>query len=265
MNWLDWKPYYAKVIFDLGLDESKDYVVTTSFANLLKQNHPNGFYDVLNKIKEKKISKSWIFGAGPSLEQDFVIFKKFYAIQSDLIVGVDGACLFLIENEIYPDVIFSDLDGSLETLLTCLAHVSILILHAHGDNFDIEPDYYPKYTSFSLLPTVQTKPYEPYLFNFGGFTDGDRAIAGILDWFSNVDIILLGFTFGNLQGKYSKPTKLKNHVQASDFKLKKLAFAKEFIAKLAILYKNHIYNLSTPTEQIIGVSQQLNILLNHQT
>ena len=265
MNWHDWKPYYAKVILDLGLDESKDYAVTTSFTNLVKQNHQNGFYHVLNKIKEKKLSKSWIFGAGPSLEQDFVIFKKFYTIQSDLIVGVDGACLFLIENEIYPDVIFSDLDGSLETLLTCLAHGSILILHAHGDNFDIVRNFYPKIASYSFIPTVQTKPDEPYLFNFGGFTDGDRAIAGILEWFPNVDVILLGFTFGNLQGKYSKPTKLKNHVQASDFKLKKLTFAKEFIAKLAIMFKNRIYNLSTPTEQIIGVSQQLNILTNHQT
>ena len=79
----------------------------------------------------------------------------------------------------------------------------------------------------------------------------------------NTDVILLGFTFGNLQGKYSKPSKLKNHVQATDFKLKKLSFAKEFIAKLAIQYKNHIYNLSKPTEEISGVSQELSPNIKH--
>ena len=257
MDWFTWEPYYLKVANELKLNIEKDYEIAEKFSLLIKRDHPSGLNDILIKIKSKKPTNAWIFGAGPSLEGDFEVFKKFYSAKSDLIIGIDGTCLFLLEQKIYPDIIFSDLDGSLDAVLECIFHGSILIIHAHGDNFDSVLNFYPNITKFNFLPTVQTKPDEPYIFNVGGFTDGDRAISGILEWFPLVKIILLGFTFGKIQGRYSKPTKLKNHVNATEFKLKKLNFAKEFITVLGNIYPNQLFNFSNPTETITGVSQNL--------
>ena len=160
-----------------------------------------------------------------------------------------------------PDLIFSDLDGSIDAILECLHKGSILILHAHGDNYSIIKKFFPSIKSYNFLVTVQTKPEEPFLFNFGGFTDGDRAISSVLTWFNSIKVFLLGFTFGSIQGRYSKPITLKNHAKASPFKLQKLTFAKEFIKILAETYVNQIYNLSKPTESIVGVNENFDKLL----
>lgn len=253
MNWLTWQPLYQEVATDLGLSIPKDYTIAEKYKILVNQSHKNGFTSILEKIYSLKKEKSWIFGAGPSLEQDFTIFQDNYSPEHDLVVGVDGACLFLLEKEIYPDIIFSDGDGSLEALLTCIQHGSMIVLHAHGDNFTIISDFFPKVQNYTVLPTVQTEPYEPYLYNFGGFTDGDRAISAILEWFKQITILLLGFTFGKIQGRYSKPNKLKEDAEASEFKQKKLTFAKRYIAILAKIYPNQIFNLSKPTDEIPGV------------
>lgn len=255
MNWFTWEPYYKRVATDLELNITKDYEIAEKLNSLVKQHNSHGFNSTLEKISHLKKTKAWIFGAGPSLENDFEKFSKNYSPETDLIVGVDGSSLFLREQGYLPDIIFSDLDGSLDAIQDCLSLGSILILHAHGDNFNIVEKFYPEIVKYDYLPTVQTKPNEPFIYNFGGFTDGDRAISGVLEWFSSITVLLLGFTFGKIQGKYSKPTKLKNHTEAAEFKLKKLQFAKEFIQVLAKNYSNQIYNLSDPTEPISGVSQ----------
>ena len=255
MDWLSFEPHYKRVASDLELNIAKDYEITEKFISLLKHDNSHGFNSILEKILHIEKSKGWIFGAGPSLENDFEIFSKNYMPETDLIVGVDGSSLFLREQGYLPDIIFSDLDGSLDALLDCTSQGSILILHAHGDNFNIVKKFYPEIVKYDFLPTVQTKPFEPFVYNFGGFTDGDRAISGFLEWFPSITVLLLGFTFGKIQGKYSKPTKLKSHTEAAEFKLKKLKFAKEFIQILAKIYSNQIYNLSDPTDSIVGVSQ----------
>lgn len=258
MDWSSWEPFYKKLAIELNLNIEQDYKAADEFKNIVMKINQNGYRKNLEKLKKKKSDYVWIFGAGPSLDHDFSIFVA-YSTPKDLIVGVDGACLFLLQHKIYPDIIFSDLDGSLEAIETCLQHGSILILHAHGDNSKIVQQFSPKLLPNNFIPTIQTKPDEPFLYNFGGFTDGDRAISAILTWFLSVKVLLLGFTFGKIQGKYSKPTILKNHSEASEFKLKKLSFAKYFIKYLAKEYKNSIYNLSKPTENIEGVNENLDL------
>lgn len=239
----------------MKLDSSKDYEVASKFHNLLQSHNPQGYESILQQIKSFHKQIAWIIGAGPSLEKDFRVFVQFYSPTTDLVVGIDGACLFLQEQGYYPDIIFSDLDGSIPALEACVQHGSILVLHAHGDNYDLVEKYFPAFRKHTVLGTVQTKPSEPYVYNFGGFTDGDRAIAAALSWFTSIKVLLIGFTFGTIQGRYSKPDKLAAHAQASEFKLQKLHFAKKFITVLAETYPNQIYNLSKPTESIQGVAE----------
>ncbi len=257
MEWLNWSPFYDKVAEELKLDSAKDYEVALKFRQLLEEHNSQGYESIIKQVKNFKKDKVWIFGAGPSLEKDFQIFVNNYSKSTDLLVGVDGACLFLEEQGYSPDIIFSDLDGSVTAIENLLEKGSILILHAHGDNFPLVKKAFSRLQKYSLLGTVQTEPDEPFLYNFGGFTDGDRAIAATLTWYASVKVILLGFTFGTIQGKYSKPEKLQDHAEASEFKLKKLTFAKEFIKTLAEIYPGQIINLSKPTEHIQGVSETL--------
>ena len=164
----------------MNLDVAKDYKIASEFKDLLKEHKPQGLEHILVNILSKVKKNAWIFGAGPSLENDYEIFAKYYSKTSDLIIGVDGATLFLKEQGLTPDIIFSDLDGSIEAILDCLHKGSILILHAHGDNYSLVKKFFPAIKSYNFLATVQTRPEEPFLFNFGGFTDGDRAISSVL-------------------------------------------------------------------------------------
>ncbi len=89
---------------------------------------------------------------------------------------------------------------------------SIAIIHAHGDNINKIKKYVPKLEG-KILGTTQINP-EPYKFlhNFGGFTDGDRAVY-LADHFHAKKIYLMGFDFNGKIGEYSfaenKDKKLK--------------------------------------------------------
>jgi uncharacterized Rossmann fold enzyme len=113
-------------------------------------------------------------------------------------------------------------------------------MHTHGDNEIlvkkwIREIFYLQY----WVPTIQTEPYPSYLYNFGGFTDGDRALALALEFTNPGKIIMFGFEFGKFVGKFSKPH-LTNDTEASELKLRKLKFAKEFINELTHKwYKEH--------------------------
>ena len=255
LDWSAWEPLYREVATDLGLSIPNDYSTAEKYKLAVEHRFKDGCSPLISQIASWKKIKAWIFGAGPSLEQDFITFQQHFSSEKDLVVGVDGASLFLREKGYVPDLIFSDGDGSLDAILDCVTNGSILILHAHGDNYSIIDKLLSKIKIYTFIPTVQTKPAEPYLYNFGGFTDGDRAISAVLEWFTGITVLLVGFTFGNVQGRYSKPHKLKNHAEASEFKLKKLAFAKKYIAILAKSYPNQIFNLSKPTDSIQGVSE----------
>jgi len=82
------------------------------------------------------------------------------------------------------------------------------------------------------MGTTQGNP-EPYdhLHNFGGFTDGDRAVH-IADHFKAKTISLIGFDFTNELGEYS----FAEH-KNKDIKLKKLQWCKSLIDSLD---KQHI-------------------------
>jgi uncharacterized Rossmann fold enzyme len=255
MDWLSWSPLYQRIVLTLGLDKNQDIEVGEKYYTLLKKFNPSGFKTVLERILTLNPKRVFVFGAGPSVEQDFLKFQGLYDKNSDLIVAADGSSLFLIQNEIYPKIVFTDLDGSIQALkLLGITKKSFLIIHAHGDNFNLIKKHISELLLANIVPTVQTLPTPPITYNFGGFTDGDRAVSAILEWFPSLEsIYLLGFTFGEIQGRYSKPEPLKSHVKASKTKLTKLNIAKEILEFLATKTKTQIINLSQPTDFIKGI------------
>ncbi|MBU4189948.1 MAG: DUF115 domain-containing protein, partial [Candidatus Thermoplasmatota archaeon] len=93
---------------------------------------------------------------------------------------------------------------------------AIAMIHAHGNNINRLERYVPMFNG-KLIGTTQAKPFDN-IYNFGGFTDGDRAVC-LSDHFGAKKIFLAGFDFKNV-GKYSKSKELK---------MKKLGWAKRII------------------------------------
>jgi uncharacterized Rossmann fold enzyme len=84
-----------------------------------------------------------------------------------------------------PEVICTDLDGNSEAdiekeILAC-EQGSLVLIHAHGDNMDKLKKYVPRFKHF--IATTQAKPFDN-VYNFGGFSDGDRCVfvARIRSW-----------------------------------------------------------------------------------
>ena len=150
-----------------------------------------------------------VIGAGPSLEQNIIFIKKnrkFVKIVSD------GAVQALIENNIKPDIVVTDLDGNQSFLQKAEKIGALMVVHAHGDNIEILQNL----SRFRhVIGSTQVMPVKD-VYNFGGFTDGDRSVF-LAEEFGAKEIILIGMDFGIHIGKYSKEM-----VENIDLKKRKL-------------------------------------------
>ena len=221
MHYKQWEPTYKKIVTDFDYSVEDDEEAAEILNKLLQNNNPISINKLENLIKNKEVM---IFGAGPSLEPSIIKHKK--VLMDRIKIAADGATSALLKNEIMPDIIVTDLDGNALDQIRANSQRSLVIIHAHGDNIDKLKKYVPKFKG-ALIGTTQTNP-ESYenIHNFGGFTDGDRAIF-LADHFNAKDIYLLGFDFGNEIGEYSFA---KNKDRT--LKLKKLQWCKHLIESL---------------------------------
>ena len=65
-----------------------------------------------------------------------------------------------------------------------------MVVHAHGDNVPLIKRWIPRFEG-PLVLTTQSRPFEG-MYNFGGFTDGDRAVFAA-DELGAAGITLAGF------------------------------------------------------------------------
>ena len=75
-----------------------------------------------------------------------------------------------------PDVHVTDMEEPDEVLVELERKGCTLVLHAHGDNVHRIQSVVPKLGRF--VATTQSKPFGR-VYNFGGFTDGDRTMIGV--------------------------------------------------------------------------------------
>jgi uncharacterized Rossmann fold enzyme len=208
MDYKDWKSTYEKIVSDFNYSVETDEKAADALDKLLQEKKNLFPISTLNNlINNKEIT---IFGAGPSLEKSILKHKK--KLTDKLKIAADGTTTALLKNNIRPDIIVTDLDGKVSDQLKANSEGSIVIIHAHGDNIKKIKKYVPKLEG-KILGTTQINP-EPYdfLYNFGGFTDGDRAVY-LADHFHAKKIYLMGFDFNGKIGEYSfaenKDKKLK--------------------------------------------------------
>lgn len=227
---------YKDIVKILELDEKKDIKAAKILNKLIKE--PN-----LQSISEVITGKEvLVFGAGPSLKEDILNIKGKKLHENLGIIAADGAAKALIEERIFPDILVTDLDGDEKSIFKANKHGTITVVHAHGDNIKKLKEIVPKLKD--VIGTTQSEEFGN-LQNFGGFTDGDRAVF-LADYFSAEMIILAGMDFGNEVGIYSGK-------EITEKKLRKLQIGKIMIEELAKKTDATILNVTKKGEYLIGV------------
>ena len=116
-----------------------------------------------------------------------------------------------------------------------------MVIHAHIDNVDVIRKYIPKFRK--IIGTTQVMPVE-HVYNFGGFTDGDRCVF-LAEEFGAKDIVLVGMLFDASIGQYSKAI-----IDNVEVKREKLQIAKRLLQVLAKNTKSNLFD--TSKKPIIG-------------
>jgi len=222
MLYKKWKPFYEKIVNDLSLNFKQDADAAFLLDSILENKEKIEIKGLENLIKNKEIV---VFGAGHSLEKSIEHNRK--KIDSSIKIVADGATSALIKNNIQPDIIVTDLDGFVPDQIKANSKGSIVLIHAHGNNIDSLEEYVEKFEG-EIIGTTQINPSNfKNIYNFGGFTDGDRAVF-LAEHFKAKKIFLMGFDFNGEIGKYSLP---KN--KDKKLKLKKLKWCRYLIDYLS--------------------------------
>jgi Uncharacterized Rossmann fold enzyme len=216
----EWLKIYEKISKELNLSFQEDTRATELLSVLIR-----------NKGLEAKVLESIVYkkhviiaGAGPSIVDDLENVKKIDR-KKVIYVTCDGATKAFQEiMDDIPDLIVTDLDGFPKEQVACSKEGSIVIVHAHGDNKEQIATYVPKLDK--VIGTTQVRPKEK-VYNFGGFTDGDRA-AYIIGSFNPASITLIGMNLSEEVGTYSKPI-----IFDRTRKIIKLRIAKELLELFA--------------------------------
>ena len=224
MTIVGWESKYREILKDFGYSRKEDKQSCQLLNSLLQKKTP------IVKIRELIENKSvFVIGAGPSLSSCISILKKHKKITK---IVADGATKAMIENDLEPDIVVSDLDGDIASLIKAGRTDTIMVVHAHGDNS--EKIHFVK-NFRNCIGTTQTKPMGK-VKNFGGFTDGDRCVF-LANHFNAKKIILLGMDFGTRIGKYSKIKVINRTI-----KIAKLRRGKKLLEWLASKSKSELYS-----------------------
>ena len=224
MTIVGWDLKYKEILKDFGYSRKKDSQSCKLLDSLLPKKTP--IVKIRNLIENKPV---FVIGAGPSLSSCISILKKHKKITK---IVADGATKAIIENNLKPDIVVTDLDGDIKSLKKAGRTNTMMIVHAHGDNAEkihLVKDFK------NCIGTTQTKPIGK-VNNFGGFTDGDRCVF-LAEYFNAKKIVLIGMDFGRKIGKYSK-----HRVINRKTKLKKLKSGKMIIEWFATKSKADLYS-----------------------
>ncbi len=208
MRFEEWKGFYREILSDFNFSEEDDKAAASLLNSIIK---PLDAGLLKEKITGKRVN---IYGAGPSLE----LIERF---ASGTNITADGATSYLLKRGVVPDIVVTDLDGRIEDLLKAKKEGSIMVVHAHGDNINAIRKHVQHFGP--IVGTTQTRPFGN-LNNFGGFTDGDRAVF-LAHHFGAKEIHLYGMDFHGEIGKYS-------FTNDAELKARKLKWAEKLIKRL---------------------------------
>ena len=227
MDFNEWEGWYKEILETLGFLRDDDEKTAELLDKILDEKGCLTIEQFFDEMMEKKdTSKFIVVGAGPSIKKHIKYVKENYDLNDYLIVSADGATTAMLEDDLVPDIVATDLDGKMEDLLAANSLGSYFVIHAHGNNEELIDNWATKFDK--ILGTTQSVPIG-HLYNFGGFTDGDRAMFFAIA-LGCEEMVLAGMDFGTTVTKYSRPNIEGATGPADEIKTKKLIFAERLLA-----------------------------------
>lgn len=205
-------PLYESICEDFGFDKNDDIASADFLAKSLGLGSPKAF----DTIRARTLRTVLVCGGSADLADELSSIQIRWPV-----VAADSATTVVIESGVVPDLIVTDLDGVVEDQIDANAQGVPLFVHAHGDNMPSLKRYVHRFVG-SVIGTCQCVPPKN-IFNFGGFTDGDRA-ACICAELGARTVLLAGFDLENPSEKPGKNRSVKYH---------KLRWAKRILDELA--------------------------------
>jgi len=201
LNLEDWQPLYEEIISDFNYSKEED----RRSAEVLVDCRGTDSLSPLEALKGRKVEIS-----GP------------YFSKSDIetTIAAGASVSQIVDEGVEPDLMVTDLDGDRELQLDLNLKEVPAVIHAHGDNIQQIKTWAEKFKG-PVVSTCQCNPPQKDIYNFGGFTDGDRACF-IADHFGAEKIVLNGWNF-------EKP-----YESGNPEKYKKLRWAERLIDRLEI-------------------------------
>lgn len=207
-----WLPLYRRICDDFGFDPRKDTESAELLAGILGDRSTKGLDRVRARVPETVL----LCGGSPALADELSVLRV-----DGYVACADSATTVLSEAGMRIDMIVTDLDGIVEDQIEQNTRGAVMFVHAHGDNIRAVQKYANSFSG-DVVGTCQCPP-PANLFNFGGFTDGDRA-ACICSELGARRIVLAGFDFENPSDKPGKRREIKK---------RKLGWAKVILDQLA--------------------------------
>ncbi|MDZ7850907.1 MAG: 6-hydroxymethylpterin diphosphokinase MptE-like protein [Halodesulfurarchaeum sp.] len=194
MEYEAWEPIYERIVADFGYDPAADRQARDLLAQFVM---PFDFADL--DFADRTVA---IAGGSRTLEAEISLVRE-----AERVIAVSNAAAVLEAAGIRPDLVVTDLDGTPETAISLATDGVPVAIHAHGDNVAALRTYLPRFELETVIGTTQVEPLKS-VFNFGGFTDGDRA-AFLADHFGGRSLSFPGWEFGDESVSGTKRRKLK--------------------------------------------------------
>ncbi len=213
MRQSEWEPLYERILADMGYSREDD---EASVRVLKAVTLGSDLVDPCD-LRPAFGGVATVFGDAPRLESDVSARRPEGAL-----VAAGSSVRRLLDLGITPGFVVTDLDGDVEAQLEASRAGAVTFIHAHGDNADLLREHAGRFEGPVVL-TTQSRP-ETTVFDFGGFTDGDRAVC-IAQEMGCSKVVLLGFDFRNPNPKPGRDPEVK---------LRKLAWAERIISSLGL-------------------------------
>jgi len=197
MDFATWEPTYEAVLDSFGYPRDGDERARDRLAELVadSETYPPGGLDLEGTTVA-------IAGAGPSLEAE-----ADRAADADRVLAASTAVDRLASVGVAVDAMVTDIDKNPGTGRALTESGVPVFVHAHGDNVPAVEEHVPAYDAAFVVPTTQAAPTDR-VYNFGGFTDGDRA-AFTADHFGAGGLRFVGWDFDDPDVTGEKRAKLQ--------------------------------------------------------
>ncbi|MFX0108910.1 MAG: 6-hydroxymethylpterin diphosphokinase MptE-like protein [Candidatus Hodarchaeota archaeon] len=211
MEFEEWEPYYEKILEEFGYNRKEDELS----ARILDRKLAGSRIELSIIIETLKGKVVTVTGNATSLVNEMRSIEG-------ILITADEATSVMMRAGMIPKILVTDLDGDIEDQIRANERGTVAVIHAHGDNIPKVEKYASEFKG-KVVGTTQSRPFGK-IFNFGGFTDGDRAVL-LAHHFNASSIRLLGFDFENPSPKDENP----------DVKRRKLTWAHKLIQKIGII------------------------------